>query len=64
MTNEMLRAALEYVARWGPVVFPCEVGGKRPLGRLVPHGLKDATGDFEVIEKCGRPLSPWPTSAW
>ena len=47
----MLRAALEYAVRWGPVVFPCEVGGKRPLGRLVPHGLKDATGDFEVIEK-------------
>ena len=33
------------------MVFPCEVGGKRPLGRLVPHGLKDATGDFEVVEK-------------
>ncbi len=32
---------------WG--VFPCEPRGKRPTGRLVPHGVKDATLDPERI---------------
>lgn len=44
----MVEAALVY-ARRGWRVFPVEVGGKRPLGRLAPHGLKDATVDEAVI---------------
>jgi Bifunctional DNA primase/polymerase, N-terminal len=50
VVNEQCRSALGYAARWGPVVFPCVPGGKEPAGWLVPHGLKDATGDFDVIE--------------
>lgn len=46
--TSLIEAAVGYAARGWPV-FPCEVGGKRPLGRLVPHGLKDATLDSEVI---------------
>lgn len=41
-------AALGYAKRGWPV-FPCEPRGKRPLGRLVPHGLKDATTDAEQV---------------
>ncbi|MEZ5825229.1 MAG: bifunctional DNA primase/polymerase [Geminicoccaceae bacterium] len=32
-------------------VFPCEPRGKKPIGRLCPHGLKDATCDQQLIEK-------------
>jgi len=42
--SPLMAAALGYAARGWPL-FPCEPGGKRPLGRLVPHGLKDATTD-------------------
>lgn len=44
--GRMLRAALAYVER-GWRVLPLRPGGKEPLGRLVPHGCKDAssTGD-------------------
>src|SRR5207247_369108 len=30
--------------------FPLEPRGKQPLGRLVPHGLKQATTDESVIQ--------------
>jgi hypothetical protein len=46
----MIDAALDYARRGWPV-FPCEPGGKRPLGRLAPHGLKDATTDTEQIRQ-------------
>lgn len=48
MNAERLAAALEY-ARKGWLVLPIEPRGKRPLGRLAPHGLKDASADPEVI---------------
>jgi hypothetical protein len=44
-----LAAALEYAERGWPVL-PCEPRGKRPLGRLVPHGLKQASTDPDVIQ--------------
>ena len=47
-TNPLHLAALDYAAR-GWAVLPLEPQGKAPLGLLVPHGLKDATTDVEVI---------------
>jgi Bifunctional DNA primase/polymerase, N-terminal len=44
----MLDAALDYAARGHPV-FPLERGGKKPLGLLAPHGLKEATSDADKI---------------
>ena len=44
------RAALAYALEGKPV-FPCEPGGKRPLGRLVPNGLKNATTDPDTIRR-------------
>ncbi len=46
----ILEHALAYAAM-GWQVFPVEPRGKRPLGRLAPHGFKDATGDPEVIRE-------------
>ena len=45
-----LEAVLEYADRGWPAL-PCEPRGKRPLGRLVPHGLKEASTDPAVIRK-------------
>lgn len=45
-----LPAAALYYAAFCPV-FPCEPMGKRPLGALAPHGVKDATRDPEVIRR-------------
>ena len=50
MGNELLAAALDHAARGWPV-FPCEPGGKPPLGKLAPHGLKDATTDVDTIRE-------------
>jgi len=40
-----LAQAAGWYAAQGIAVFPVEPGGKRPLGRLAPHGCKDATTD-------------------
>ncbi len=37
--------------RYGLPVFPCKPGGKKPLGRLVPRGMDDATTDPDVIRR-------------
>jgi len=50
MSDDILVAALDYVGRGWPV-FPCAPGEKVPLGKLAPHGLKDATTDPEVIRR-------------
>lgn len=39
------RAALAYTRLLGWQVIPIVPGGKPPLGRLVPHGVHDATAD-------------------
>lgn len=44
------QAALEYAAMGYPVL-PLEPGGKRPLARLVPHGLRDATTNPAIIRR-------------
>jgi hypothetical protein len=44
----MLDAAVSYAARGWPVL-PLEPGTKHPLGRLVPHGLKNASTDAGLI---------------
>jgi hypothetical protein len=46
----MLWAALACAVRGWPVL-PCEPGTKRPIGRRVPRGLKDATTDAATIRR-------------
>jgi hypothetical protein len=41
----MKAAALRYALQDGWRVFPLEPGGKRPLAKLAPHGVLDATTD-------------------
>lgn len=48
MRPDLVRAALDYARRGWPVL-PVEVGGKRPLARLAPHGLKNATVEADTI---------------
>lgn len=48
MTHTMLHSAMEYI-RSGYKIFPCVPGGKEPLGRLAPHGCRDATGDEDQV---------------
>ena len=43
-----LDAALEW-AKVGVAVLPCDPSSKEPIGKLVPHGFKDATTDRETI---------------
>lgn len=46
---DALANAAAWYAGQGLRVFPVEVGGKRPLGRLAPHGCKDATDDLDKV---------------
>jgi hypothetical protein len=48
-TKQLPAAALYYGAVCP--VFPCEPRGKRPLGALAPHGVKDATRDPDLIRR-------------
>jgi KaiC/GvpD/RAD55 family RecA-like ATPase len=45
-----LAAALDY-ARQGIMVFPLEPRGKKPLGRLAPNGVKNATVEEATIRR-------------
>ena len=42
------QSAVDY-ARRGMWVFPLDPRGKKPLGRLVPHGLTQATNDVQQV---------------
>lgn len=57
-TNQFLVAALEY-ARRGWAVLPLEPKTKRPLGALVPHGVKDASTNEETIRQW---WEHWPSA--
>jgi len=46
--DALARAAAHY-GRLGIAIFPCEVRGKRPLARLAPNGVKNATCDADRI---------------
>ncbi len=46
----MLKLALGYAKKGWPV-FPLDPHGKQPLGRLAPHGFKDATTDTRVVRR-------------
>lgn len=45
-----LEYALDYASRGWPV-FPVTPNAKHPLGRLAPHGAKDATTDADTITR-------------
>ena len=47
MSNQFLDAAIEYASK-GMAVFPLKAREKKPLTK---HGVKDATTDFDQIEK-------------
>lgn len=47
-------AAARQYAGQGCNVLPLEPGGKRPAGRLVPHGVHDATTDLATIGRWWR----------
>jgi hypothetical protein len=47
-TPPLMAAALNYAAAGWPV-FPITPNGKQPVGRLAPHGFKDATTDRATI---------------
>ena len=49
----LLEAAIDYIQSGWPVL-PVQPRGKRPLGRLAPHGLKDATLDQRLAESWWR----------
>ena len=58
--------ALSYAAQ-GYGVLPLRPGGKEPLGKLVPHGLKNASRDPATLEawwrscpRCGVGILPGP----
>ena len=50
MSNQFLDAAIEYASK-GMAVFPLKTRGKDPLTK---HGVKDATTNFNTIEKKSR----------
>jgi hypothetical protein len=55
--RELLKAWAVFYARLGYRVFPVTFRDKRPEGRLVPQGLKEATLDEEkILEWWGREL--------
>jgi len=54
--NALLEAALEYADRGWPVL-PIEPKGKAPAGKLVPHGVKQATTDERTIRYWWRRLT-------
>jgi Bifunctional DNA primase/polymerase, N-terminal len=49
-TGSLAEAASEYAHR-GYHVFPLEPRGKQPLGRLVCHGVKDASCDPTQVRR-------------
>lgn len=48
--SALRNAALAYAER-GLLVFPCLSRAKRPDGRLVPHGLDNATSDLATVNR-------------
>ena len=46
-----MKAEALALAALGFAIFPCQKGGKRPVGWLAPHGCRDVTSDPEVIKQ-------------
>jgi len=58
MVDKAVPDRLEYYLQHGWPIFPCEIGGKRPL---TAHGFKDASTDHNQVRTWQK---QWPGANW